>query len=59
MKLIVTYELHGVSKITESDELCRLREGFWIDDSGGFCQSDDAVIYIMPHMIREIRKAES
>ena len=58
MRLIITYELHGLSKITETDELCRVRDGFWIDDSGNFCQSQDAVIFIMPHMIREIRKGE-
>lgn len=56
MRLIVTYELNGISKSTETDELCQLRDGFWIDDSGNFCQSMEAEIFIMPHMIKEIRK---
>ena len=73
MRLIVTYELNGISKITETDDLCKLLQGFWIDASGNFsqgldteieiidaseniCYSNEAEIFIMPHMIKEIRK---
>ncbi len=56
MKYIVTYELNGVSKVTESEEIYRVRDGFWIDDSGQICFSQDAQSFIMPHMIKEIRK---
>ncbi len=56
MKLIISYELKGVSKVTESDEICRVRDGFWIDDSGQICFSNNAQTFIMPHMIKEIRK---
>jgi hypothetical protein len=55
MKLFITYELHGSTKITETDEICRVRDGFWIDDSGEICFSNNAQKYIMPHMIKEIR----
>ncbi len=56
MKLIVTYELNGTSKVTEAVEICRVRDGFWIDDSGKICYSQDAQTFILPHMIKEIRK---
>ncbi len=55
-KIVCTYEMNGVSSVTEANELCQLRGGFWIDEDGAFCQSIDARIFIMPHMIREIRK---
>jgi hypothetical protein len=58
MKLIITFELDGISKVTETDELCKVREGFWIDDSGNYCQSHEASIYILPHMIHRIHKAQ-
>jgi hypothetical protein len=56
MKLIVTYEMDGISKVTEVDELCKVRDGFWIDGSGNFCLSCKAEIYILPHMIHRIHK---
>lgn len=58
MRLIVRYELNGVIKTTEADELCRVRDGFWIDESGNFCQSMKAESFILPHMIKEIRKGD-
>lgn len=56
MKLIISYELHGTSRFTEADEICRVRDGFWVNDSWKLCYSQDARIFIMPHMIKEIRK---
>jgi len=56
MKLRVKYELNGSSKVTEADEICRIREGFWIDESGNFTHGSDAGVFILPHMIKEIRK---
>ncbi len=56
MRLIISYELKGVSKVTEADEICRVRDGFWVDDFGQICFSGDAQTFIMPHMIKEIRK---
>ena len=56
MGLIVTYELNGISKVTEFDDICEVYDGFWIDDSGQICFMQDAQFFIMPHMIKEIRK---
>jgi hypothetical protein len=59
MKLYCTYELNGGSKVVVVDELLKIRQGFWVDDSGNFSQtSTDAKKFIMPTMIREIRKVE-
>jgi hypothetical protein len=59
MRLIITYELNGVSNVTETDEICRVRDGFWIDASGKICFSNEAQKYIMPHMVKEIRKGKN
>jgi Na+-transporting NADH:ubiquinone oxidoreductase subunit NqrD len=58
MKLIIKYELIGISRITEADELCKVRDGFWVDTDGKFCMSKDSAEYILPHMIHRIHKAE-
>ncbi len=58
MKLIITYELGGVLSVTETDEICRVRDGFWIDAEGKICFSKSAEKYIMPHMVKEIRKGD-
>jgi hypothetical protein len=56
MKLRIVYELNKVLKVTETDELFRVRDGFRIDASGNYCQSIEAETFILPHMIKEIRK---
>ncbi len=56
MRLIVSYELKGVSHVTETDEIWRVRDGFWVDDSWKLCYCQGAIFFIMPHMIKEIRK---
>ena len=56
MKLIISYEMKGVSHVTETEEICRVRDGFWVDDSWEICYSQDVQVFIMPHMIKEIRK---
>ena len=58
MKLIVSYELNGVFRVTVADEICRVRDGFWVDGSWELCYSQNARFFIMPHMITEIRKEE-
>jgi hypothetical protein len=50
--------MDGISNVTEADELCKVRSGFWIDHSGKFCQSHEAEIYILPHMIQRIHKEQ-
>jgi hypothetical protein len=59
IRIFCTYELNGTAKIIEVDELLKVRQGFWVDDSGNFCHtSTEAQNFIMPSMIREIRKGE-
>lgn len=58
MILKVTFELNGLSRITEVDELCKARDGFWIDGSGNYTQTHLADTFVMPHMIKEIRKEQ-
>lgn len=56
MKLKVTFELNGLSKVTEVEELHQVKGGFWIDKSDNFCLSHEAEIYVLPHMIRHVIK---
>ena len=58
MRLIIKYEYNGPAKVTEVDEICKVRDGFWIDKDGEFCLSKDSHKYVMPHMIKEIRKIQ-
>lgn len=54
--LICTYEMDGISKVTQIGDIGKLYRGFWVDASGNFTHGEDAEIYIMPHMIRDVRK---
>lgn len=59
MKLYCSYDLNGVLKTTEVDDILKVTQGFWIDDSGNFCEtSTGAKIFIISHMIKGIRREE-
>ncbi len=59
--IVCKYEKDGKFKTVEVQELCFVREGFWIDSSGNFsdgidCECVGPELYIMPHMIKEMKK---
>ncbi len=69
MRLYCAFELNGILEVVAVDELCKVRDGFWIDSAGNFtenqydsagkfCQGVSAEKFIMPHMIKEIRKEQ-
>jgi hypothetical protein len=58
MKYICRYKLNGTLQVTESDDLCKLTQGFWVDKFGNFTHGGDAEKFIMPHMISEIKKGK-
>lgn len=54
--LKVKFEIEGKYKVVDIPEICKARDGFWIDSSGSFTQDNSAELFIMPHMIKEVKK---
>ncbi|MCP4989357.1 MAG: hypothetical protein GY928_25860 [Colwellia sp.] len=50
------FDLEGRHETVEVSEICFVRGGFWINSDCEFTMLSDNLFYIMPHMIKEIKK---
>jgi len=61
MSFKVTYEIHGIPKIIPMrTDLMKIINGFWVNQDGHMAITNmDRVLWIMPHMITEVRQVKN
>lgn len=53
-----TFVFHDAQHVTSAGTLADVNDGFWVNSDYEFTRMSDALYYILPHMIKEIKKVK-